>query len=167
MSTPYEHSDLTGEWKRVEGWPAYWVSDAGQVWSERTARLLKGLMSRDGYKKIHLSTGGVCAQRFVHRLVADAFVDGFGQQVRHLDGDKLNNSCENLRWGTCKENILDKWKHGKMPHGMSHHASKFSVDQVRQIRESSDSSTSLAARFGVSRSAVSAIRRRVSYAWLP
>lgn len=39
----------------------------------------------------------------VHILVAEAFLGprpGGMEECRHLDGDKLNNRADNLRWGT-------------------------------------------------------------------
>ena len=42
---------------------------------------------------------------------ADDVVGG-DVDVRHLDGDKLNNAAENLCWGTRSENNLDAVAHG-------------------------------------------------------
>lgn len=155
-----------GNWQQVKSWPSYWVSDEGLVWSEASSRLLRGLTSRDGYRKIHLTGQGWQEQRFVHRLVAELFVEGSGEQVRHIDGDKLNNRASNLAWGTCRENIMDKWAHGKMPHGEAHHANKIPVAEVPAIRASAERTTDLAAKYGVSRPAIHAIKTGRSYGWL-
>lgn len=42
----------------------------------------------------------------IHRLVAEAFIPKplGATEVDHIDGDKLNNRVENLRWVTHKEN---------------------------------------------------------------
>lgn len=155
-----------GNWKRVSGWPTYWVSEDGRVWSEATSRLLKGMTSRDGYNKIHLSGPGRREQRFRHRLVAEAFVAGDGEQVRHLDGDKSNNSAGNLAWGTCQENILDKWRHGTMPHGPDHHSATIPVEDIPAIRRSGESNSAIARRYGVSRTAIYLIKKGVNYGWV-
>ena len=49
-----------------------------------------------------------------HRLVMFAFVGPCppGQEVRHLDGDKLNPSLDNLVYGTRSENMRDMVRHG-------------------------------------------------------
>jgi hypothetical protein len=52
-------------------------------------------------------------KEFVHRLVARAFL---GEQpfsnacVLHADDDPSNNAVANLRWGTRKDNYLDRMK---------------------------------------------------------
>jgi hypothetical protein len=41
---------------------------------------------------------------FVHRLMAKTFLPGEKEHVNHIDGNKQNNSLENLEWATPKEN---------------------------------------------------------------
>jgi hypothetical protein len=56
----------------------------------------------------------------VHVLVAAAFLGPCpdGQEVRHLDGDKLNNCLDNLIYGTRSENNLDTVRHGHHKKGL-------------------------------------------------
>jgi hypothetical protein len=132
------------------------------VWSYKFGRVLRGIMSRDGYRKIQIAGKSV----FLHRLVAEAFVPGMGEQVRHKDGDKLNNRADNLEWGTCQENILDKWKHGKMIIGEQHHNNRIPESEIPKIRASKESNAALGAKYGVSRTAIYLIRKRKNYGWL-
>ena len=57
-----------------------------------------------GYLQVGL--GGIRNTALVHRLVAEAFIPNpLGlRDVDHIDGNKLNNRVENLRWVSHKEN---------------------------------------------------------------
>jgi hypothetical protein len=70
-------------------------------------------------------------QRFVHRLVLEAFVGPCppGLECLHEGGNPGNNALGNLRWGTRKENHADSVRHGtasfvkgEAPRGEAHPA---------------------------------------------
>lgn len=71
----------------------------------RKGKVLKPKVDRYGYEAVTLSKNGERKTYLVHRLVAMAFIDNPLQKetVNHIDGNKLNNSVENLEWATQKE----------------------------------------------------------------
>jgi hypothetical protein len=68
------------------------------------------------YLSVKLSRTGVTKTRYTHELVLLAF-EGVKPkmdvrcEIRHLDGDKLNNALSNLKYGTIKENYDDRKLH--------------------------------------------------------
>lgn len=108
-------SDATPEeWRpipRYEGW--YALSSAGRVRNDRNGRILAGWKLKSGYRMVILGGRGG-EQRYVHQLVAEAFIGPRppGLDVRHLDGNKDNCSRANLAYGTRSQNIYDAVEHG-------------------------------------------------------
>jgi len=96
---------------------------------------------RYGYWRVTLSKQGKKKRQCVHQLVCKAFhgPPKEGMQVRHLDGDKNNNDYNNLCWGTAKENIEDRTKHGVWVHpmlGKTHSKeTKFKISQTLKRRK--------------------------------
>ena len=80
----------------------------------RKGRVLKPKIDRYGYEVVTLSKDGKRKSYYVHRLVAMAFIDNHLQKetVNHIDGNKLNNSVENLEWATQKEQKVHAIKLG-------------------------------------------------------
>lgn len=70
-----------------------------------------------GYVSVRLSKNGKIYTRFVHRLMAEAFIPNplNKKYVNHIDGDKKNNSLKNLEWVTHSENIRHAYRLGLIP----------------------------------------------------
>lgn len=139
------------EWKDIEGYSGYQVSNMGRVKSlvkayRREEIILKGSPNTTGYILVQLYP--VPRQRkslLVHRLVMMTFqpnpvMDEL--EVNHKDLDVTNNKMSNLEWVTEKENkdhylASDKFKtavRDNMPKGEDQHLSKLTSEQVIEIR---------------------------------
>lgn len=111
-------------WEPVKGMENYYeVSNLGRVKRlKRTKRQWNGYKYIEyeipekirkprlfnGYYIVNLSANGVRYQKWVHRLVAEAFIekiDSNKTEVDHKNGRKLDNRANNLRWVTHEENI--------------------------------------------------------------
>lgn len=110
----------TEEFRPIEGFEGmYEVSNLGRIRSLVTTRknaIRKTSSAGDGYERVVLSQpqkfeGFNLKQvscRFVHRLVAQAFIpnpQGLAD-VNHKDGVKNNNVVENLEWISHRDNLL-------------------------------------------------------------
>jgi hypothetical protein len=151
-------------WLPVVGVPGYLVSDLGRVMRADTARILKGGSAR-GYLKVCLSTGGETVQRYIHRLVLEAFAGPCpsGMEARHLDGDQTRNHADNLLWGDRVQQAADRRIHGTQ-------SRKLNEEQVLAIRAGSAagrSVRSLATEYGVSHGAAHAIVTRRAWRHVP
>lgn len=65
----------------------------------------KGSVTSYGYYKTTIKGKNY----FVHRLVAETFIENSENKpfIDHINQDRLNNSVENLRWATVKENACN------------------------------------------------------------
>lgn len=100
------------EWKDIKGYEGYYqVSSHGRIKNTKTGKILTGDINNAGYKRIAFYKP-VKKRFFIHRLVALHFCEGYqeGLIVNHKDGNKLNNSSENLEWVTRSENDLHAFK---------------------------------------------------------
>lgn len=102
-------------WREVPPFPEgplqfrYAVSSYGRVVSYtdniEEGSLLKG-STQGGYKVIKLKPGGKNRALYVHRVVAEYFVEKNSpdqKYVIHIDFDKKNNQYHNLQWATKEE----------------------------------------------------------------
>lgn len=86
----------------------YSVTDTGVVYSLKGRKKeLVGKVNRSGYREVLLNHKGNRKYLSVHRLVATLFIenDRNVKTVNHKDGNKLNNSVNNLEWVTYQENL--------------------------------------------------------------
>lgn len=74
----------------------------------KTNRLLKGSIL-SSYQYINFKWNGKQKNKAVHRLVAETFLPNPENKplVDHIDGDRLNNNLDNLRWVTPQENAVN------------------------------------------------------------
>lgn len=78
---------------------AEYITDSGRKLSLR-ARWLKPLAGKGGFPVYSLSYEEETERLAIHRLIATYFVpnpNGY-KYVRHIDGNKNNNHCNNLEW---------------------------------------------------------------------
>lgn len=99
---------------KVKDYPEYEVLEDGTVVGAR-GKPLKQDSNSTGYKRITLCKDGITKRVFVHRLVAQHFVEGYQEDlvVNHIDGDNTNNHKDNLEWVTPSYNVLDGWRRGR------------------------------------------------------
>jgi len=110
-------------WKPVKGAEElYMISCDGVVMSNtqtlknkngkkrlRIGKIIKVFIDkRSGYPIVKLSINGKDHSRFIHRLVAEAFIHNPGDKkyVNHINGNKLDFGLENLEWVTASENRI-------------------------------------------------------------
>ena len=100
---------LFEEWKTIENYEDYQVSNFGRVKSlkDEEERILKQSTNKYGYQQVKLSKNRKPKTLYVHRLVAMAFIDNPNnyEQVNHKDENKCNNHVDNLEWCNRKYNI--------------------------------------------------------------
>lgn len=100
-------------------------------------KVMKNSLTKKGYHRIELCKDGKSRFYLVHKLVARMFLGECSEnmQIRHLDGNKINNNLENLKYGTAKENSDDKIIHGTKIRGSKVGTSKLKDEDIINIRE--------------------------------
>lgn len=121
--------------KIIPEYSRYAADEFGQVFDCKRNRYLKqsspsnhnvymyvSVMGEDGF---HHRVG-------VHILICLAFhgpKPSWSSVVRHIDGDSKNNTPNNLRWGTEKENREDRLRHGTYGWKLT----KEDVEEIRRL----------------------------------
>ena len=92
----------------------YLIDENGKVLNTETGQYLRGSYNETGYHYYRLSKNGKKKMFFAHRLVAEAFIPNPNDYpvVNHIDGNKINNSVNNLEWCTYSENT-QHWRDNK------------------------------------------------------
>ena len=98
---------MVDTWSKIDEYSNYSVSRNGDIRNDRTGKLKTGRLNRYGYPVVDLYSNGERQTERIHRLVAEAFVPNpeCKPQVNHINGDKTNNSADNLEWVTPSENM--------------------------------------------------------------
>lgn len=90
------------EWREIESFPGYSVSNSGLVRNDDTDRIMRLNANQRGIVNVGLMKNGVQHKRSVALLVAEAFIrvrpnQTFDSPI-NLDGDRWNCSVQNLMW---------------------------------------------------------------------
>lgn len=141
--------------KDIPGFKGYYkISDTGEVLGlKRTVtdvlghtytiypRILSPAYTGRGYLMVTLNMDGKGTYKYIHQLVAEAFVEkpevpeGVTLIVNHKDGDKENNNSYNLEWVTYSYNNLHALDNGlRHGRGESHYNSKLTEKDVIYIK---------------------------------
>ena len=142
----------------------YSIDENGNVYSKRSwrgkkNRKLTPSKNEFGYLRIFLTKDRITKGITIHKLMAITFLGERekNMQVRHLDGNKENNSLCNLKYGTALENANDRKLHLKTAFGEKIGSSKLSKEEVLDIRNSSLSQKELSKIYNVSIANISMI----------
>lgn len=110
-------------WKTLKGYEGFYeVSNLGRVksverlidWNgtkrKEKEKVRKGYLDDNGYLRIGLNKNGERKHKRIHQLIAECFINRpkGNYIVDHIDRDKLNNSIQNLRYVTPRDNTLNK-----------------------------------------------------------
>lgn len=114
-------------WENIKDYEGlYQISNSGRVKSMKKtvsnkgsyggtctyhSKILKTYIDTTGYEIVVLSNSNKKTTKRIHRLLAETFIPKVDGKcfVNHIDGNKLNNSIENLEWCTHQENIQHAW----------------------------------------------------------
>lgn len=135
-------------WLAIYPFPTYYISSWGRVKNLR-GKILKLDTDKAGYSRIKLRRKNLK----IHRLVANHFLGWDSKDVNHKDGNKKNNTVENLEYLTKSAN----GKHAR-DHGL-HIGRKLCAEIVKEIKANPNLPLSLAsAKYGVSTRCIQHIR---------
>jgi len=125
--------------------------------------------NEDGYLKYRLNKNKKRYQMFLHRLIAINFIPNPNNLpcINHIDGNKKNNSISNLEWCTHGDNMRHYWNKFYVPFtngGINNAHSKLTEEQVREIKDIKNKSTSEIARmYGVSWNTIDRVIKNLTY----
>lgn len=153
----------------------YAVSNTGKVASMKKGwRVMRPSSNGAGYLHVNLSVGGALKMRYVHRLVAEAFLGSPPEpeyEVNHKNGVKPDNRDGNLEYMTPRENSRHSFDvlGNTGPRGERQWQAKLTEAKVREIltrRAAGESRRVIAADYHISIGHVGRIARGKSWGWL-
>lgn len=111
--------EIKEEWRPIEGFSKYEVSNTGKVRNIKSGRILAPGLNNYSYQLVCLTNDQKEKKcRLVHRLVALSFIENPNPQlltdVNHIDQIRTNNSLDNLEWVSHFENSLQRNTDGEL-----------------------------------------------------
>lgn len=117
----------------VADYSEYAVARTGEVYGK--TKILKPVRQKSGYYTVTFKMNGKVSTHRIQHLVLEAFIGPRppGTEALHRNGDKSNNSLDNLSWDTPRENAADRIRHGTQAAGTRHGMVKLTETQVLEI----------------------------------
>jgi hypothetical protein len=162
-------------WRPVREFPNYYrVSSEGRVRRIAGGKGAKRFsilrpQRKGAYWGVHLAVERKHYQRYIHRLVAEAFIGVIpdGYHVHHINGNHANNCLDNLEIVTRQQNIIYAIEAGTIGKvGEDNPMAKLTEDEVRLIRVSPLAPRVVAEEYGVSQATIRLIRRGLRWSHL-
>ena len=163
-------------WKDIPGYEGlYQISNLGRVKSlKRKVYAGRGRMrwedggilssyrnNGNGYKIVGLNRDNKVKNKYIHRLVAEAFIENSNnyKYVNHKDENKGNNNVDNLEWCTaqynCRYNNLNIRNGLKIRNNLSNSKKIYQLDENENIIKIYPSISEASRVLGVSPQAIS------------
>lgn len=160
-------------YKGIDYGKHYLVSNCGNIKSTTTGIIRKLHIGTTGYYVVCLTFGSRKNKKTirVHRAVAESFIKNPDKKetINHIDGNKLNNTVENLEWCTYKENSVHAVKSNLIKSSEESHKSKLTNENVKEIRNTYEfdrvnySASKLAKKFNVNRETIRRVVNKESF----
>ena len=86
----------------------YDITEDGIITNLKTGNVLTGNINSYGYRVVRLTKDRKAKDFKLHQLLAKAFIPNPNNYrcINHIDGNKLNNSLDNLEWCTHGQNTV-------------------------------------------------------------
>jgi hypothetical protein len=112
-------------WKHIHGYNHYEISNFGRI--RKISYLRTWVCTKVGYEQLQVFETDGCGKKrigskdkgkvkkvLLHRLLAEAFIPNPDNLpcVNHKDGNKLNNSLDNLEWCSYSDNLKHAYAKG-------------------------------------------------------
>jgi hypothetical protein len=156
-----------GLWSSIKDYPGYWVNKKGEILGKQL-NIYKQGRNHKGYPIVSMYYKGKNEYKLktksVHRIVAETFIYNdnpkIKNQVNHIDGNKENNTVENLEWCTNQENKKHAIDNGLVAYqkGEKHNSAILNNKQVIDIYTSDESRLYMSEKYNISKHNVSNIR---------
>jgi len=163
--------NLKEQWRAIDGFPGYFVSDQGRILRKRLNRpeyIVKAHPDMHGYWVVNLCCGGKQIRRSVARTVAIAFIPNPSNKptINHIKPDyKEDNSVSNLEWATHQEQRMHAFDMGAIPKTRK----RLTVDQIhaaRKLHNEGMAKIRIARELGLSDSVIGSLLAGKSYAYI-
>ena len=126
-------------WKEIINHPNYEINELGQIRNKIKSNLLTPFKTTNGYLRVRISNKGVYQ---LHYLIALHFINNPNnyKEINHINGNKLDNSINNLEWSTRSLNMIHSYQNNLSKNtfnnkGEKHYNAKLKKDDIIKIKK--------------------------------